>query len=454
LVQRAAAACTLDLRLVTAHWQTRILAREVDIPVYLMVPPKLRRYRRERRLGGRGLAARVLPVEERLGWRWEHRPRPLGIGTAFLTLVVIAIVLGAMAAVAVALAPSATVRLSPVTKTVAGNFEVTANPTYREIETTKAIIPARVIQVIVEGFGETPATGRIDVPDGKAVGELVLANRTTSKVVVPKGTVVRTGSGTPVRFYTVAGVELPAVLYGSARVGITAAEAGPSGNVAALTINVVDGEAARSVDVFNDKPTTGGFMKRVARVAAADFDQMRADMISRLQRDAYAQLVGGLGKGEIVPANSLSAQVMSEQFNQVLGEESDVLSMRMKVVVQGVAVDGLSLNDLMARLLNERAGEELKLIPSSLVVERGEEMRVEGTTVRFQVAARGMAARNIDQDQTKAALRGKTVPEGVAWLKSNLQLRGDPVVVVEPDWWEYLPFLPGRMHIQILAEER
>lgn len=310
-----------------------------------------------------------------------------------------------------------------------------------------------MVQVVVEGRGETPVAGRKDMPDGHASGQVVLVNRTASPVRVPTGTIVRTSSGVNARFYTVSEVELPPALYGHARVRVVALEPGPRANVGAFTVNVVEGEVAHLVDVLNDAPTQGGTIKRVPIVAYDDIERLRADQVLRLQQEAYGRLVSELEEGEFVPPESLDVQVLSQEYHQVVDEQSDVLSMDMKVAVPGVAVNGAALNELATQFLESRAGEGLSLIDDSLIVERVGSVQVEGRKVRFQVSARGMVAPVIDVDQVKAAIRGKEIAQAKGWLSEGLRLRSAPRISVSPEWWEYVPWLPGRIDVVISAGE-
>lgn len=453
LLQRTADIAALDLRLVSHDLETRILAREAGIPAHRSLPGKLRCYRRPRSADTRGLDGRVMDFEGRLSRRWRRRPRNLNFGTVLLSLIVISALLIALLGVAAALLPSATVRLEPIAKSVSGSLEVAANPEYREIDYGQAIIPARVVQVIVSGRGETPATGRIDIPDGHSAGEVVFVNKTSEAVIVPKGTVVRTGSGVNLRFYTVADVELPAVLFANARVGAIAFEAGPGSNVQALTISVVEGPAAHLVNVLSDQPTRGGSIKRAATVAYSDVDKLRGELIKRLQQEAYTQLVSELHAGEFIPPNSVDSQVMAEHFDQVLEQQSDVLSMEMKVVVRGIAVDGKSLEVLARHFLESReAGQGL--IEDSLVVQRSEDVRMEQSVARFNITMRGVVAPVIDVDEVKAALRGREVAQAASWLNEHLQLQAKPEISIFPQQWERMPWLTGRINVVISAKQQ
>ena len=452
-LKRMADNSALDLRLVSRHLETRTLAREAGVLVRSFVPLKLRRYRLARSRVNAGLQARITPVRERLGRRWERRPRRVSVGAAFLFLLVTIFLVVVLVGTVVLLVPTVSITLRPVAGPVYASFSVTASPLYREIDYGRAIVPARMVQVIVEGHGDTPATGRIDVPDEHASGQVVFANKTDSSVRVPKGTIVRTSSGVNVRFYTVADVELPARLYGNTRVGIIAMDSGPTSNVKALTINVVEGEVARLVEVLNDAPTGGGTLKRAAVVDYKDFDRLRADMVSRLQRDAYEQLVAELEEGESVPPNSLDVQVMSQYFDQVVDQRSDVLSMQMEVVARGIAVDDASIRALATQLLERQGEGESRLIEDSLVIRRSEQVDAEGREVRFDVAARGMVASVIDTDRIKTAIRGKEIAPVAEWLSENLELETEPQIVVFPEGWEWIPLLPGRVQITISSGE-
>jgi len=453
LLKRTAEAAGLDLRLVSRHIQTRTLAREAGVPIYRSVPLRLRKYRRRRREGAVGLAARVVPVSQPLGRRWPRRRPGIGLGTVLLTLTVILGLLAVLAGVALALVPRATVTLEPVARPVSGTIEVVADPSYRAIDYGRAILPGRVVQVIVEGRGETPASGRTDVPEDHASGQVVFSNRTSSPVLVPKGTILRTSSGVNVRFATLADIELPAALFGHQWVGVIALEPGPSGNVGALTINVVEGEVAHMVSALNPRPTEGGSIKRMPVVAYQDFDRLRADLIERLQEEAYIQLVSELESDEFVPPESLDVQVMSQSFDQVVDQRSDFLSMNMKVVARGVAVHSGDLESLAARFLESQAEEGLGLIENSLVLRRSEDTQVEGISLRMKVAAQGVVAPVVDVDQAKRAIRGKEIAEAMGWLSQRAELRHQPQITIFPAWWQYLPWLPGQIEIVLSAGE-
>lgn len=445
------------LHLVSAHRETRLLAREAGLMAHFMLPFRLRRH--AHRLGkGRSrpdsLATRRVLIEGVLEKHLGYRRR-LSLGGAFAGLLTIALLVATAAATFVALVPQAEVQIQPVAQPVSASFRVRASPVYREVDYSAAVIPARPVQVIVEERAEEPATGGLDVPDGYASGEVIFANRTDQPVIVPKGTIVRTGSGVNARFATVSDVEVPGQLYAHARVGIVALDPGPVGNAQPLTINIVEGDIGYKVDVLNTSPTQGGTVRRTPVVTAEDFERLSAKLLEQLTRDAYAQLVGELEEGEFIPAQSLDVRIMSQTYDQVVGQRSAVASMTMKVVARGTAVDGKALEQLAIQFLIQRGaeGEELQIIPNSLVIHRSEEIEKDRDEILFSVQARGMVTPVIDIARLQAHLRGKTIAAAEAWLSENVTLAVPPQVSVQPSWWERLPWLPARLKVHILAGE-
>jgi hypothetical protein len=349
--------------------------------------------------------------------------------------------------------PTASVTIEPASVPVATSFRVTASPFYREIDYGKAIIPARMVQVIIDGHGSTPTTGRLEVADGHASGEVVFANRTNQPVVVPKGTLVRTSSGVSITFYTVAEITLPPVLYGHERVGIIALEPGTAGNVRRLTINVVEGEVAPQVEVLNDRPTEGGTIQRIGIVAYRDFDQLRAEMIDSLQTKAHADLIAELAEGEFVPRESLDVQVMAQEFDQVVDQRSEVLSMSMKVVARGIAVDEAHIRELASLLLARGAGEGMGIIQSSLRVDRAQSATLDqqSSSLDILVEATGAATQVIDPERVSAAVSGKGIAGAAQWLSEELALQRPPQISVVPPWWRRMPLLPSKTDIVVTA---
>ncbi|MGI6381515.1 MAG: hypothetical protein ACOX2R_12245 [Anaerolineae bacterium] len=446
LIARVARHAGLDLRLVSAHANTRVLAREAGIPTYAWVPLGLRKYRRKRRDDAQGLAARVLPVDSP-PVRGRRRPKHLGLGQALIALAGTLLVMGLAAGALLLFIPEAQVSLHPVVLDEAVTFRVTANPRLVTTDYGRAIVPARRVQVIVTGRTQVPASGSVEQPGDRAAGEVVLINRTQESVTIPKGTVVRSASGRVARFFTVSDVVLPARLYAHQRVGIVAMEPGLSSNVGALTITVVEGELANRVEVINDSPTSGGTVQLAPVVMADDFNRLRDELVDQLEVQAYEELKAIVEEGEFIPPQTIEVLVMSQKWDQTIGQQSEVVSGEMRVVANGLVIDGNALNDLAGRMVEAQAEEDYRLIKDSLLVIRSPEAEYTGDVFAFEVVARGSLGPAVTEEQVQTWLRGKDPEEAIELLADRIELVDEPLIRVVPGWWHRLPLLSGRVEV-------
>ncbi|WP_200907303.1 hypothetical protein, partial [Ardenticatena maritima] len=93
--------------------------------------------------------------------------------------VLIGLVLGlliVLAAGALLLVPSAQITLVPEQSLLTIPFEATADTDAEGPVRSQMVVPAERFSIIVEGTGQMATTGRRDVPDAKARGEVTLVN--------------------------------------------------------------------------------------------------------------------------------------------------------------------------------------------------------------------------------------------------------------------------------------
>ena len=117
-------------------------------------------------------------------------------------------------------------------------------------------IPTRRVGEEFEAAVEVPTSGKGFSFTGRAVGEVLFTNLLGQDYRVPEDSVVRTTSGSyPVRYRTTAEIVIPA--FGQATAPVEALEEGPSGNVNAYQINLVEGVVGFAVRVTNPSPISG-----------------------------------------------------------------------------------------------------------------------------------------------------------------------------------------------------
>jgi hypothetical protein len=278
---------------------------------------------------------------------------------------------------------------------------------------------------------------------------VVLANKTTIPVTITQGSIVRTSFGESVRFYTIADTWVPGELYSTARVGIIAAEPGPAGNVAPLTINVIEGEHSAQVDVLNDARTTGGTVRRVSTVDGVDKVDLRARLYRRIQQEAYQELTSSLSPDEFVPPESLVITVLDEIFDHKIDDVTDQLGLTMQVEVSGLAVNGGEGQQLLLALLQQRLRPGYELVPDSAAFERGPVISASPEQAQFTMSARAAAAPAIDEQAVAGAIAGQTAETATRMLMEQFELRSEPVIELRGSILQRLPWWAQRISVRV-----
>jgi hypothetical protein len=354
-----------------------------------------------------------------------------------------------LAAAVLFMLPSATVTLSPVSEPTTATMEILGVAGLTGIDYGLAQVPARTVNVEREVFDTIVTTNKYDVPDGHAQGTVVLANRTTIPVTVTRGTVVRTSFGDNVRFFTVADVWLPGELYATVRVGILAAEPGPSGNVSPLTVNVIEGELAAQVDVLNDSRTTGGTVRRVSTVDGEDKVNLRAKLSKRIQEEAYGELTSALERGEFIPPDSLVITILDEEFDHKVDDMTDELGLTMRVRVSGLAVSGADGEQLLLGLLQQRMRPGYRLLEDSATFKRGGVITATPEEALFQMSVQAAIAPAIDTQAVSSEIAGKTIEAARDYLSGQFKLGSEPRIEVTGSLMQRLPLWATRIRVRV-----
>jgi hypothetical protein len=311
--------------------------------------------------------------------------------------------------------------------------------------------------VTVEERGQTATVALRDAPDAPSTGTITFVNQVAEDREILPGAVVRTSSGTTVRFRTVTTATLSAQIGSRAQAEIEALEPGPVGNVAALTINAVETTALRGkVAVINEAPTQGGGVKQVGVVTRADMDRLRAQMLQQLQERAYGELQEQVTEFEFVPAESLSIEVLAEVYDQFLEAEADVLHLDMRILATGTAVDKTQAELFVSQALEEKIPATYELRSEDILFVMSEDVQMNGRSVIVSASASADLVVEVTPRDVRSAVSGLRLEEATKTLKESFALDAPPVVVVGPEWikrfaWlDRVPFLGYRIQVVVL----
>ena len=461
LLRRYATRQRVGIALVTTDPATQRLAAEIGLPVYRSVAEA------QRRGPWRPPADESMPedprAEERarlLRWRraeaarrarliaQARRRRPSAWRSTAGLMLLLALLASGVILTAALLLPVAEVTLAPALQPVAVTVDLTALPGVDYPDVDRRLIPARLLEVQIEGNGALPTTGRRDAPDQRATGSVIFINRQSAPLEIPMGTVVRTSTGTNVRFRTTVTGTLPAGIGARVEVPIEAIDPGPAGNVRSGTITQVDGPLAPVLQVINERPTSGGTVRQVSVVTEADKERLRQAVLQQVQQSAYQRLSALLAENEFLPPESVSTVIVAETFDRFVDEPADTLRLRLRVLARGLAVDEAAGRQIALRVMQAQIPAGSRLLRDRVRFQRGP-VTARGGQVTYRLTATGEMVGDIDRAAVRAAIAGLPVDQARARLAEQWPLVSPPEIRLQPGWIRRVPWIPFRIRVHI-----
>ncbi|MCB9150748.1 MAG: hypothetical protein H6641_18495 [Caldilineaceae bacterium] len=477
LLQRQAQLLNMDVALVTRHDATRKAAKQVGVPVF---------YRAEDAAGGgwgmKPLAAVLNPKQPDAGlpdaphWRRgdvmqrvrganvrrtrqqriqaEERyrqPTPLWVRwlwNAFAGLLMVIFLAGFTLYVL----PAATVTVTPGREPISVSVRLIADPALDAPDFNRNRLPARLLETNIVEQGTQATTGTRQKASGNAGGRVTFTNQGPDPVTVPDGTVVSTVTGTLVRFRTRGDVTVPGGLGQRVDAVIEALEPGIDGNVLPNTIGNISGALRFRLNVTNPQGTGGGGAALVNVVTQEDRDQLLAETTARAEGDAYQALQESAEPGEWLPEESVLTYVIAQAFGQFNDEESDELTLDLRLLAQGTAVeDALSTQAALTEL--RRAIPDMgRLVTDSITYRREPGVVTVGRSVEYTVTASAEYVIPIDAAEVRDLIAGTRPADAIAALQQRWQLERPPEIYRDPELLPTLPTLPNRIQVRVEYE--
>lgn len=340
----------------------------------------------------------------------------------------VGVVIVAAAAVLVAF-PQMHVTLVPQTRTLNKTVDVTIDPESKAADAATATLPAALQSVTVDVSNSMPIPSDRTIGRDKAHGEVVITSQRAAPFTLPRGTKVRVDGGPA--FVTDQDLTLqPRV---PVRVGVSAVDPGAGSNVAPGSITRFDGSGFDQLDITNQRPTSGG-TDRQAKVVTEDDRKALSDVLKKMARDkGYAQLRDKAGSEQTLPEPTLTVETRDEKFEQEVGAESDQLTGRLSAVVSGTVFGNLAYNNLVGKVLERDAGQDVQL-GAPVQVEVPGVLKVDGHRVVLRAEASGLLQSAVDAEGIRRALLGYSVQDARAYLQRLSGLAEPPTVDIVPNW--------------------
>ncbi|MGE3269310.1 MAG: baseplate J/gp47 family protein [Chloroflexota bacterium] len=311
-------------------------------------------------------------------------------------------------------------------------FEIIVDPSVKAVDLSRRLVPGEILQQRVEVVGSLPAGGGKKVGRDKARGEVMFISQNPQPVTIPRGTNLFSTTGA--RYTTDQDVQVPAFSLGTARVGITAADAGVGGNVDARAITRIEGPGISNITPRNDRPIAGGTDRDGRVVTADDVAKLKEQLQNRAREQALAELYARAGGDRSLVQQSVKLRPEGEAFEPGVDSEADQVNGRLAMVASAVVFSNAEFNGLVQKTFLSMAGPGFDLPLSQLGVGTPEVLGVDDQKVRIKTRSQAGLVRQINGDDLVEQLRWKSPTEARAILSKVDGLSGVPRIELSPDW--------------------
>ena len=464
LLQRHSLAMGAQLSLVTRDELICFHAERLGIPTF----PTLRKAQSPRRglsAGGRRQrlrrslwAQKLHPRQPRsqaelLAIREQARPQPSAWSThpatrwSAFTLSVLAVL-----ALLVMFVPGASIQLQPRQEIQSLILPITASVDY-DLPKLTGEVPAHWVSIIVEARDSISATGRVMIPENFATGTVRFTNLTSEAIEIPEGTVVQTLGLEPVRFATTQKGKVAAGVGRYQEIPVRALSPGAQGNLAARSLQLVEGNLGLKASCTNPSPLRGGSDLPVISPSDADRKKLFTKLSNDLQTTAQQELktpnrsILSEGDFAILPILRF-VQVLEQKYQPEEGLPADQLDLTLRLEFQALVVSAQDLQSVVEPVLTASLPEGYEALPGTLKIEPVRAPVMAGTaTARWQAHAEQTIQAIIPAEAVLQAIRRLPAEQAPEHLYDTFPLEQQPLIQLFPRWWPYLPFTSIRIEV-------
>lgn len=461
ILKRQSIAQGAQLALVTRDHKIRSLAHQQGIPTFSTIRrAQFKAWRLPRRF--RGLHDYYSPVRRDLA---EHSTRlqPDGTGNfqkdSFLRaplrqsplLRLLFFFLGVMAFLIVAalLYPTAEISLKPATQWQEANLMILPDELIEQVS-IDGRVPARKQTVVVEGRDSSPVSGTTLFPDTHATGEVQFTNLTDAPLKIPKGIVVRSTDGQ--RFEVTSQATLPAGSGERASLTVRCLLPGSAGNVQAGWIGTIEGDLNTFASVTNANPLRSGKDKRMPAATQADRQKLEQNLLDELAESAIYQLQEQLLPGDyLIPGSLQLVETLERTFIPTDDSPSNQLGLSLRLEYQATFIAASDLEYLSNLVLNTSPQENTQIITDSYTYEIAPPSDDNlNKTNNLGMTVRRKTREIIKTSQVTSTIMGLTPEQAQVQLSNLFTLETPAIILLQPDWWPRLPFIPLRITVLVI----
>lgn len=362
----------------------------------------------------------------------HHHFIGVGVGVGLLVLFLSMVVFTATAT-------TVAVIVSPVSKIVSKDVQITVDGSISQSDPEKLILAATKISKEVSGSKTGTSTG-VSLKGESATGKIEISNKTTAEKVFEAETVIANGTTT---FTLDEKVTVPAAkvesssdgekkTYGKATATVTAAAIGAESNLTKGTALTIASFDKTSFEAEVSETFTGGASREVRVVSKKDQQQLATELQSDLVKIAQQEFADEQSAGTYIIPTGVST-VTSTKYSAEVEEEIQSFTVDMTLSVEAYQYLAADLRPLAEAVLADSvpAGFELSSDQPQILSQPSTQAKAAKTTVLLEANISGKISSVIDVAELERTVAGQSIAAATAQLKSREGIK-DVSIQVEP----------------------
>jgi hypothetical protein len=449
LVKRHADMMGAQLALVTHDSEVRYYAHQIGIPVYDS-PRHAQdihwRVSRYKKIDIQGSSQYIHLVNLR---KIIHPQTPVWMEHPVTRFLCFCFSVIALFALGIYVLPGAQIIISPHVEMQSMRFDLLADPSSTTINFSTGSLSTYNQDVVVEGHDSITTTGSAIIPDKSAVGDLQFTNISNQKILIPAGTIVATLDSSPVRFITLNSNAITINPNQSVFLTARAIKPGSSGNIPADHLIAIESDLGLDLSVTNPSAAHGGTDATVSSPSSQDLQLLRDRLRSKLKLTALTEMQPILPDEDTLISPTITiVETLAEIYNPTIASPGNRLELSLRLHIQSQVVSGKALLSLVTPILDSNTPMGYSPIINSLEITRlNNPTPGEDGTAHWTIHASRKLQVDIPGNHIIDNITGLTVAQAVERLSTSFPLEDQTKILVSPDWWPRLPFVPMRMEV-------
>jgi hypothetical protein len=455
LLQRYSQQVGSQLGLVTRDTILKARAIELGLPVFGSVEdgnrlPWRRQRRRKRPAQNTDRNQRLLRRGQMEAFHEQVREERVNLQQLSLPYIRIpAFVVGVAGFLALVLffLPSAQIQIKPAIQEQSVSLIIRTSPDIQAVNISGGI-PARIIQIEIEGEDQIESSGSLTIPDQTASGKVTFSNLSDKPVDVPAGTVVSTLGEDPARFVTLQSLSIPAGPKSSADVAVRAAKAGTNGNVGAGKVTGIEGLIGVQLTVSNEEPIAGG-TDRISRMPdPSDYDILKGRLMKSLGDGALLKFKEQVSTGQrFLEITVKEKTILSEDREPAEDLPGDRLTLKIRAEYQAWIISEADIRTVVQTAMQANLPNGYQPVGTDFKISDLSNPILKNSFVTWEIIGLRQIQAFSSRDGLAQGVAGKKTSEAAAWIQKTLDLQNPPAISVFPEWWPRLPYLPFRISV-------